>query len=54
MTYICELSANYDDFASASDAREGLMSFLDDKGVLLHKDALKTRLIFDALSDGAW
>ena len=44
---ICELSAEFDDLASASGARKRLMKYLDENGVLLHEEGMKTRIILD-------
>ncbi len=46
--YICELSVEIEDFESAESLREDLMAYLDENGVLLREDALKTQMILDA------
>lgn len=47
-----ELSFKAADYASASDARDRLMAFLDEEGFLLHEDALKTTALLSAGSAG--
>ncbi len=47
-TYITELSFEADDLESATALRNEIMELLDSKGILLHKDSLKTQMILDA------
>ena len=47
-TYITELSFEADDLESATAMRNEIMGILDTKGILLHKDSLKTQMIMDA------
>ena len=47
-SYIVELSFKADDFEEASDGRAQLTEYLDQKGILLHEDSLKTTKILDA------
>ncbi|MBO4394393.1 MAG: hypothetical protein J5800_08625 [Spirochaetales bacterium] len=47
-TYITELSFEADDIASATALRNEIMGILDGRGILLHKDSLKTQMILDA------
>ena len=51
--YITELSFKDDDYADAAAKRTALMEFLDDKQLMLHKDALKTSTVINAYFDGA-
>ena len=44
---VVELSLEAKDYKEASDAREALTAFLDEKGILLHEDSLKTQEILD-------
>ena len=46
--HITELSFDIDDYDSAADARDRLMAFLDEEGILLHEDALKTTALLNA------
>lgn len=45
--YITELSFKEDTYAAAERNRNKITSLLDEKGVLLHKDALKTQTILN-------
>ena len=47
-SYIVELSFKADDFEEASDGRAQLTEYLDQKGILLHEDSLKTTKLLDA------
>ena len=47
-TYITELSFEADDIKSATELRDEITKILDDRGILLHKDSLKTQMILDA------
>lgn len=44
---VVELSLEAENYKEASDAREALTAFLDEKGILLHEDSLKTQEILD-------
>ncbi len=46
--YITELSFTADDYETAAAERQRLAVFLDEKGILLHHDALKTETIINA------
>lgn len=47
-TYITELSFEADNLESATAMRNEIMGILDTKGILMHKDSLKTQMILDA------
>lgn len=48
VTYITELSFKEDDYQNAARMRSDLMSYLEEAGILLHEDSLKTQTIMDA------
>ena len=47
--YITEWSAGFDTVEEAAEYREGAMAALEDLGILLHTDSLKTQLILNAM-----
>lgn len=51
--HITELSFDADDYEFTADARNRLLTFLDEGGMLLHEDALKTTLILSNRPDRA-
>ena len=46
--YTVELSFKTDDFAAAAEGKAQITDYLDQEGVLLHEDSLKTTMILDA------
>lgn len=46
--YIVELSFKTDDFTTAAEGKAQIIDFLDQEGILLHEDSLKTTMILDA------
>ena len=47
-TYICEVSIEAEGLTKATALRTALIKYLDEKGVLLHEDSLKTQIMLDA------
>ena len=46
--YIVELSFKTDDFTTAAEGKAQIIDYLDQEGILLHEDSLKTTMILDA------
>lgn len=49
LRYIVELSAKYENPDEAAAIRNSIIKKLDEMGILIHRDALKTRLILNGL-----
>lgn len=45
--YITELSFKEDEYLVAQDLRARIYAFLDEEGILLHKDSLKTQMVLN-------
>lgn len=47
-SYITEISFKADTYAEASSTRADLMNYLEELGILEHRDSLKTQMVLDA------